>query len=477
MKRRLRWVAMFGVGLALLLAVLALATLTPVDSRVLRDEPQFSAGLERLGTLPKSSLSVGAPLLAGFHRVKLTPTLGTAQDAPERGEFKALPLAGYGNRQGKPTEGVHDDVWVKAIAFVSQSKTGIVVCADALIIPREVSALAMQQLQARFGLDRASVYFSATHTHCSVGGWGEGPVGEAFAGPFQPAIRIWFAQQLAEAAAGALGNLRPASVGTGSFQAPQFVRNRLVGDRGQIDPEFSLLVVQQKPGPMAILGSYAAHPTILGGGTMVFSAEYPGAWQRAVEKATGGMALFAAGSVGSHSHKAPKGGFEGVEAMGQALAQETLQVLPSIPLKDQIQFDLVGAPLPLPELQARLTKSIRVRPWVASKLLPVGQDTFLQGFRFDRTLWISTPCDFSGELAADLKAKARTDNRRLSITSFNGDYVGYVIPSKYYGMPGYEPRTMSFFGPHLPDYFVAAIESISNALLPPTGSTPASQPQ
>ena len=163
--------------------------------------------------------------------------------------------------------------------------------------------------------------------------------------------------------------------------------------------------------------------------------------------------------------------------MGQALAQETLQVLPSIPLKDQIQFDLVGAPLPLPELQARLTKSIRVRPWVASKLLPVGQDTFLQGFRFDRTLWISTPCDFSGELAADLKAKARTDNRRLSITSFNGDYVGYVIPSKYYGMPGYEPRTMSFFGPHLPDYFVAAIESISNALLPPTGSTPASQPQ
>lgn len=476
MKRILRWMGRLLLGGALLLITLALACLTGVDPRPLRAEPHFSAGLERLAALPKFTNSADAPIRAGFHRVKLTPTLGAAHDAPERGEFKALPLAGYGNRQGKPAEGVHDDVWVKAIAFVSQSRTGIVVCADALIIPREISALAMLQLHTRFGLDRASVYFSATHTHCSLGGWGEGPVGEAFAGPFQPSVRIWFAQQLAEAAAGALGNLQPASIGTGSFQAPHLVRNRLVGDRGQVDPEFSLLVVQQKAGASAVLGSYAAHPTILGGGTMVFSAEYPGAWQRAVEKATGGIALFAAGSVGSHSPKAPKGGFEGVDAMGEALAQETLKALPSIALKDQIQFDLVGAPLPLPELQARLTESIRVRPWLASKVLPVGQDTFLQGFRFDRTLWISTPCDFSGELAADLKSKARAAGARLSITSFNGDYVGYVIPSKYYGMPGYEPRTMSFFGPHLPEYFVAAIESISGALLPPNGSRPVSTP-
>jgi hypothetical protein len=205
---------------------------------------------------------------------------------------------------------------------------------------------------------------------------------------------------------------------------------------------------------------------------MVFSAEYPGAWQRAVEQATGGLALFAAGSVGSTSPKAPKGGFEGVEAMGQALAQETLNALPSIPLKDQVQFDLLGVTLPLPELQARLTESIRVRPWLASKVLPVGDETFLQGFRFDRTLWLSTPCDFSGELAVDLKSKARNFDSKLSITSFNGDYVGYVIPSKYYGMSGYEPRTMSFFGPHLPDYFVATIESISRSLLPSVGATP-----
>jgi hypothetical protein len=38
------------------------------------------------------------------------------------------------------------------------------------------------------------------------------------------------------------------------------------------------------------------------------------------------------------------------------------------------------------------------------------------------------------------------------LTSFNGDYIGYVIPGKYYHLDGYEPRLMSFYGPYVPDY-------------------------
>jgi neutral ceramidase len=48
--------------------------------------------------------------------------------------------------------------------------------------------------------------------------------------------------------------------------------------------------------------------------------------------------------------------------------------------------------------------------------------------------------------------RART-GRQAVITSFNGDYVGYVVPARYYHMDGYEPRTMSFYGPTVPDYF------------------------
>jgi hypothetical protein len=390
--------------------------------------------------------------------------VGASRDLPERGEFRALPLAGYGNRKGKPAEGVHDDVWVKAVAFAVGGQTGVVVCADALIVPREVTELAMARITPATGLRREQVYFAATHTHCSLGGWGEGPVGEAFAGPFQPAVRVWFAQQLAAATTQALQDLAPASLGHGSFAAPQFIRNRLVGDRGQVDPEFALLSVKRPDGKSAVLGSFGAHATVLGGGTMEFSAEYPGAWARAVEEATGGLALFAAGGVGSHSHKAPEGGFAGVEKLGRALAAESLARVTAIVVTNRVRFGVLGTTLELPEIQARVTDGVRLRPWLAAKLLPVGTRTVLQGFRFDDAVWLSTPCDFSGELALELKAEARARGQELQVTSFNGDYVGYVIPAKYYHLGGYEPQTMSFFGPQLPDLFMATLRQLAEGL-------------
>jgi len=466
------------IALLGLIVVSGLVTLTRVDDRPLSELPALTGSLSKLQPSDAATVSglnsSRAPSLlnAGFARVKLTPTLGSREDAPERGEFRFLPLAGYGNRKGKPAEGIHDDIWVKAIALVSGGKTGVVVCADALIIPREVSALAMDQLGSKVGLTREQVYFSATHTHCSLGGWGEGFVGESFAGPFQPSVRVWFGQQLAAAAVAALQDLKPASLGTDSFDAPEFIRNRLVGDRGRVDSEFALVLVRQNSGTTAVLGSYGAHATILGGGTLLFSGEYPGAWQRAVEQATGGLALFAAGGVGSHGHKAPKGGFEGVEAMGQALALQTLKRLPGIALTNAPQFDILGLKLQLPSLQTRVSSRLRLRPWVAARLLPVGQDTFLQGFRLGQTVWLSTPCDFSGELALDLKAESQARNSKTVVTSFNGDYVGYVIPAIYYNRGGYEPQTMSFFGPQLPDYFMEALRRISTGLVPPTAATP-----
>lgn len=455
MKKLLRKALWIVAGIVVLALTAALVTLAPVNPG---PQPLTSPTVTAATPAPVNSLR------AGFGRVKLTPTVGTSRDDPEKGEFRSLPLAGFGNRKGKPAEGVHDDLWVKAMAFAVGGQTGVVVCADALIVPREISDLAMQRLTPETGLRREEVYFSATHSHSSLGGWGEGWVGEAFAGPFQPAVRIWFAQQLAAAAALALKDLTPASLGTGSFAAPQFIRNRLVGDRGQVDPEFALLVVKQADGDLGVLGSFGGHATVLGGGNMQFSSDYPGAWCRAVEQATGGFALFAAGGVGSHSVKAPEGGFAGVEKLGQALATEAVQRLSTIPLTNQVRFGVLGITLPLPELQTRISDAIRLRPWLAAQLLPVGNSTMLQGFRFNDTLWLSTPCDFSGELALELKAEARARGQKLQVTSFNGDYLGYVIPAKYYHLDGYEPRTMSFFGPQLPDLFMATLRQLAEGL-------------
>jgi hypothetical protein len=307
-------------------------------------------------------------------------------------------------------------------------------------------------MNQELGLLRDQLYFGATHTHASLGGWGEGFVGESFAGKYQPGVRIWFADRLVAAAREAIADLKPASFGHGSFNAPAQVRNRIVGELGRVDPEFSYLCFRQEDGKSAVLGSYAAHATVLSSGNMQFSGDYPGAWQRAVEEGSGGMAAFFAGAVGSHSHSAGGNTFEHVESMGRALAVPTLEGLSNTVMTNLVSFQKVGLEVSLPSLHARVTDGIRLRPWLAGRLLPVSDKTFVQVLRLNDAVWISTPCDFRGVLALDIKDTLYHRGFQATVTSFNGDYIGYIIPSRYYHMDGYEPRVMSFFGPTMPDY-------------------------
>jgi neutral ceramidase len=169
--------------------------------------------------------------------------------------------------------------------------------------------------------------------------------------------------------------------------------------------------------------------------------------------------------VGSHSPVPGGRGSEGAEKMGEALAGMVMEQHPKTALTNWVSFGMLGLDVTMPPLNVRLSDGVRLRPWLAGKLVPARSHSFLQVFRIDDSIWISTPCDFSGELALGIKDFLRAHGSSAVVTSFNGDYVGYVIPSRYYHLNGYEPRLMSFFGPNVPDYFDELIRSMSLALL------------
>jgi hypothetical protein len=464
MSKTSRIILRFSAAVLGILALAAVLCLDGVDYRPYLHESYYSDALARLHAIATTNTLARGELSAGFGRALLTPKIGVVQDNPAKGEFRSLALAGYGSRHGKPAQGVHDDLYVKAVALRVGGQLGIMIGADALIIPPEVTDLAMQRLSDELKLSREQVYLSATHTHASLGGWGQGVVAESFAGGFQPGARIWFADRIVSAIRDAMGDLKPASLGQGHFAAPDYVRNRVVGQLGTVDPEFTYVVVKQKEGKTAVLGSYAAHATVMSSDLFQFSADYPGYWQRAVEEATGGLAVFLAGGVGSHSPAPPEKGFAGAERMGKALAKAVLDRMPDLPMTNSIAFGMLGLEFSMPPTNVRLTDGLRLRPWVARELVPVRKNSFIQAFRLGNWIWISTPCDFSGELALGIKDSLRSENMNAVITSFNGDYIGYVIPLKYYHLNGYEPRTMSFFGPNVPDFFDDLIRNIALAL-------------
>ncbi len=465
MKRALRWSLRIAGGLVAVTVLALVAGLEPVDYRPYMREAYYTETAARLHAEIATNAAVRGELSAGFGRALLTPTVNAERDEPLQGRFRSLPLAGYGNRHGRPAQGVHDDLFVKAVALRVGDQVGVMVASDALIVPAEVTEQAMRRLESELKLSRDQVYLSATHTHSSIGGWGEGKVAEAFAGGYQPGIRTWFADRIVTAVRAAVADLQPAEFGRGRFQAAEFVRNRLVGQVGQVDPDFSFAVFKQNTGKMAVLGSYAAHATVLSGDMMQFSADYPGCWERAVEQATGGTALFLAGGVGSHSPAPGSPGFAGAEHMGQALATALLEQLPRTALTNRIAFGMLGLDVSLPPLNVRVTDGVRLRPWLAAELLPVKHSCLLQVFRLDDWIWASTPCDFSGELALEVKDSLKAKGAGAVVTSFNGDYIGYVVPLKYYHLDGYEPRLMSFFGPNVPDYLEEMIRTMALGLV------------
>src|ERR1035438_7192488 len=350
-KRALRISLRVLAGLATMAVVMVILCLDGVDSRPYFREAYYAQTTAQLRASATTNQLADGELAAGFGRARLSPTVKVPQDVPAEGRFRSLPLAGYGSRHGKPANGVHDDIYIKAVAFKVGGRVGVMVGADALIIPREVADMAAARLE-ELGLSREQIYLSATHTHSSLGAWGEGMVEEAFAGGFQREVRVWFSDCIVAAVRDAIGDLKPAQFGHGRFASSEFIRNRLVGGLGKVDPEFSFAVVKQNTGKLAVLGVYGAHATVLGSDMMDFSADYPGCWERAVEQATGGMAVFLAGGVGSHSPVPPARGLAGAEQMGQALARMVIERLPQTLLTNSVTFGMIRSEEHTSELQS-----------------------------------------------------------------------------------------------------------------------------
>ena len=450
--------------LLLLIVVILIWALQKVDYTPYWETDYYATTRARLDSLSGNLTPQHGKVYAGFSRVSITPRLDAASDDPEKGAFKAIPLAGFGDREGRPAGGIHDSLFIKAVALRVGIDTLVLLASDILIIPAEVSEGVTQQLAATRQMRREQLIFSATHTHSSVGGWADKYVGKEFAGDYNPAVIRWLTQQYTRAVVEALADLRPAALGSGAFAAPAYVKNRLIGDKGFKNGQFAWLVVRQDEGRTAVLGSFAGHPTTLGGWNMLFSGDYPGYWQRSMETQGYDLALFFAGPVGSHSVRSKGEKFEKPQFVGEALTDSTLLHCRDAVLQDTLTMAALTLPVTLPQFHVRVTDNLRLRPSLVKKLFPPVGRVYLQTARLGSMVWITAPCDFSGELALGYQAAAEAEGLHAMVTSFNGSYIGYVIPGKYYHLNEYESRLMSWFGPYTGPWFDEMIRRMERSV-------------
>ncbi len=447
-------------SVAALLAALFFMLTTPVDHTPFYETSYFRESSLLMDSLKRSVTGTTDSVKAGFAQVSITPGLNSPVDLPAEGKFRKVPLAGFGSRKGRGATGIHDSTFVKAVAVAVGRQRVIFVGADLLIMPPNLIDSVCLLLKKQ-GILREELVFSATHTHSGVGAWGPGFLGKQFAGEANTAIQSWLVRQIAEAVTSALNNLHPAQIGYGTFRAGAYTRNRLIGEKGIKNDDFGYLVLQQTGGRKAVIGSFSAHSTTLGAGNMEISGDYPGYWARRMEKTSVDLALFLAGSVGSQSPVGEGEGFEKPRYIGESLADSLREYLPHTSLSSQVQLTAVTLRLPLPAFHFRISSQRSLISAVGKKLMPEPQNPCLQAIRLGQMVWITTPADFSGEYAVQLKNNLAAKGFQANISSFNGSYLGYIIPDRYFYLKEYEPQTMGWYGPSMGEYTMDLIRQLT----------------
>jgi hypothetical protein len=423
-----------------------------------RTSSYYKAAIEALEkNAAESNLTEApGPLQAGWAVRIMTPKVGT-------------PLGGYGDRKGKPSTGVHDDLYVKALALSDGTDTVVLVGSDMLLVPPNVADLVREQVAAATPLTANDLYFTASHTHCGPGAWAPGVAGYVTGGKYDPTLPGFLAECFAGAIIDAYQRLEPAKLAVGGVDAPEFIRNRT--RKAEIDTGLDFMLVEQADGDRCYLVRYSAHPTNYGGSMMEFSAEFPGELQRVIERSTRATAIYMGGALGSSGPRAPEGPnpTARIEAMGQALAQRVLASSAGLPFSDHLDIASVGTAVGMASLQLRpVSAKWRLSPLIG-KVFGVPPIGWVHAVRIGQTVLIGMPFDFSSEVSRDWKAWASTQGYNAWPTSFSAAYCGYLSPDKYYLEEplDYETGLMSWFGPNMEAYFTELFHHAVEVITPP----------
>lgn len=397
--------------------------------------------MARLDTAQPAAFK-GNQLKAAWQRVSITPAA-------------LMPMAGYKPRDH--FESVHDTLYARLIGVDNGELTMLFINLDLLLFPPEI------KIRLREKLDSAGInvflYLSATHTHNGVGGWDDGFTGRLVTGSYHPEYIESVAARLMTAIASM--DYANATMGYWQAEAGDLVENRLDRENGKTDGKLRGLRWQRSDGRKALMFTFSAHPTSISSTSLALSSDYPGAVINELEKSYD-FGMYMGGMVGSHRFAwTPEHDYDFIEKVAPELSAR-INATNADSLFAEPPVRAGHFPISFGASQARLTKGWKMRDWLFGLLVHQlgGEVTYLE---LGNTLLIGLPCDFSGEIYTieGLEAIAAARGKHLIITSFNGDYNGYITFDAHYDRGEREEvMSMNWVGPYYGKYFTDIIKRL-----------------
>jgi hypothetical protein len=403
-----------------------------------------------------------AVLKGGCAKVNITPPLG-------------IPLIGS---YGKPSDDILDELYAKALVLDDGTNAIVIVSCDLLYTPlEEIAGPARKIITEKTGIPERNILICATHTHSGPEVFTKSKFRTEGDTP-PPAIDRSYLNTLVKKIAGsaliAYKDMQQVKIGAAKGHAPEIVYNRRPKNKdglvkmaftlppevratrkvivepggevrttfvmpdektewkfGPIDPEVCVLRIENMAGEiLASLVNFGCHPvTIYPFLSTAVSADYPAFVTSVVERAEGGLCLFALGMAGD---AVPfDRGVLPCRQIGRAVGGEALRRLQFVTTTSDVTLSCLKKEVEFP------TKKPVQEKAADDDKIPEPVMTEIQVLRLGDIYILGLPGEVLVEVGLEIKKRAGLE--KLFIVTLSNDAIGYVCHSAAYDEGGYEP--------------------------------------
>jgi hypothetical protein len=384
--------------------------------------------------------------------------------------FLEQSMAGY--YYPRSAEGVHDDLYAKAMVFDDGRDQMVWVACDTIHVTRLAVEEAKRRIQQQLGIPAGHVLISATHSHT-------GP-------EFTPDYVAMIGHRIADAVVTAHGRMGAARLFVAIEQEsslphyrrylmkdgsvvtnPGFLNPSIVKPMGEIDPRVPVLYAEDGRGaPLATWVNYSMHLDTVGGSWI--SADYAYYLGRMLAKLKGPdmLTVFTIGAAGNINHwdvrrPGPQRGYGEAERLGEVLGAAVAKAYTHIEPVEPPRIHALSGIVHLstqevtPDDVAQAKKVLAVPPEQgvdftlervkATRVMDIvnrkGEDLAaeVQVLSIGPVAIVGVPGEFFVELGNEIQRKSPFAN--TFIVALANDNIGYIPTRAAFAQGAYEPTS------------------------------------